>query len=487
MFDHPDQQISHFVDANEEKRVRWHSRLIVAVFTVVVALVAAIGANASYQAATHGTDILKEISNVPVIGDVSRFVFGNAETTPGTQSADRQNFLFLGVGGEGHEGPQLTDSMMLVAITLKEKRVAIMNIPRDLAYPLGDGKFEKINAVNAYAEQDHPGQGASLTAEAVGKLFNIQIDHVLRIDFNGFAALIDAIGGIDIDVEPGFTDPQYPKKEDDTWTTVTFKKGLQHMDGATALVFVRSRHGSNGEGSDFARSRRQQQVSLAMKNKLMSLGTLSDPRKLANIYNAIAAHVQTDLTPWDILKLAPLAPEVSLDKIQMHVLSDAENGKLAAANVNGSYMLFPKVPDWSELRDLAQNPFATDTQALKPTTDLVKLEIKNGTTRTGFAAQVAASLEKQGYDIVAFGNAVRRQYERSVIFDLTGGKKSRELADLRKILDASVSMTPPAWLATTGTSARVVYGDGLAPERITSPNTDFLVILGEASYGLLNK
>ncbi|HEU0050563.1 MAG TPA: LCP family protein [Patescibacteria group bacterium] len=474
-----------FVDTAEERSSRSQTYVFAAVFTAVVAFVATIAAYASYQAATRGTDIFSELGRAPVISNIGH-LFGSTQKDPA--AVDHMNILFLGIGGDGHDGALLTDTMLLVSLDIKGKHASILSIPRDLAYPLGNGQFEKINAVDAYAEQDHPGEGAVRTADAVSKLLDVPIDHAIRVDFRGFSDFIDALGGIDVTVQQSFTDYQYPTA-DDKWTTVSFKQGIQHMSGSTALVFVRSRHGNNGEGSDFARSRRQQIVMLAVRNKLLSLGTISDPQKLAALWSAVANHIQTDLSPWDILRIAPLASSFSPDRITTHVLTDAPDGELVAANVNGAYMLFPKKPDWSQIREIAQNPFTditpTSTKSIPPAV-LTRVEIKNGTTRTGFAAQVAAWLEKNNYDIMAFGNAVRRGYERTIIFDLTGGKKPAELATLKKLLDADVSTTLPSWITTaSGTSSRVVYGDGLAPERILSSNSDFLIILGEASYGLL--
>lgn len=479
-----------FLATDQQKTSRRHTLILAAVFTVVVVVIAAAGANASYRAASKGTTVLTEVGNLPIISDI-RGVFGSRnETTPNDKApSDQLRILILGVGGDGHDGSQLTDSILLSTIDTKEKKVGLLSIPRDLAYPLGSGSFEKINSINAYAEQNNPGHGGQDAADAIGKLLDVPIDHYVKIDFRGFSALIDALGGIDVNVEHAFTDTQYPTA-DDKWMTVSFKKGQQHMSGERALMYVRSRHGSNFEGSDFARSRRQQLVIMAVREKLLSLGTLADPRKLASVYQSVSRNIQTDLSVWDLMKLAPLGQDFSPDKIVSRVLTDAPDGMLVAANVNGAYMLFPRKQDWSEVRDAAQNPFTTAEEEQKQliAVEAIKIEIKNGTTRTGFASQISAQLEKNGFEINAFGNALRRGYERSVIYDLTNGKKNTELLKLKRLLNADISLsTSVTTTADNDQTVRVIYADGLLQERVLVSTTDFLIILGEASYPLLAK
>ena len=481
--------------APTEHSVSRQTIILAVVFSIFVGLLSAAGATASYRANANGTSVIGEIQRLPLISHVERLMGIPPDPTlpqlAGKTERTRMNILLLGVGGEGHEGSQLTDTIILASIDLKEKKVGMLSIPRDLAYPLGGGRFEKINAVNAYFEQDHPGEGAARTAEAFSTLLEQPIDHVVKIDFAGFGNFIDALGGITVNVEHTFTDYQYPTL-DKKWMTVSFKKGEQEMDGKTALAYARSRHGNNGEGSDFARSRRQQIVIMAVRNKLLSLGTLTDHRALANLYTAITNHIQTDFTPWDALALAPTLKDFSSDRVNLEVLTDEPGKELVAANVNGAFMLFPKNPDWSDIRALAANPFKdvvasatttespTSTASAKPPIPQTRsrIEVRNGTTRTGFAAQMAAKLEKGGYEVKAFGNAIRRGYEESVIFDLTGGKKPEELANLKRSLQATVSLNQPEMIHPT---------DGLAAEKPTTPgDIDFFVILGEASYPLLN-
>jgi LCP family protein required for cell wall assembly len=353
----------------------------------------------------------------------------------------------------------------------------------------------KINAVHAYAEQSHPGEGSKETAKAIEDLLSVRIDHVVRVNFNGFKDLVDAIDGIDVNVERSFTDNEYPT-EDDKWQTVSFEKGVQHMDGSKALMFVRSRHGSNGEAGDFARNHRQQLVMLALREKLLSKGTLTNPQKILKLYETVASNVQTDLSPWDLVKLAPLATDFSAEKITSHVLTDGPKGELVPGNVDGSFMLFPRDQDWSEIRSILQDPFKTKEERLasdRPQAPVTS-EVRNGTNVTGFAGTVADKLSHVGYTIGTVGNAAYRGYERTVIYDLTNGAKSQELARLKRLLEANVSATVPSWVAvsdaatTSGSGATgSLYGEGRTTERISATSTDFLIILGESTRGIIDR
>ncbi len=453
-----------------ERKARQTTAFIAVIFAVSVGILAAVGAGASYRAATHGTSVLDEMGNLPIIADIRRLAWGEPSAGAGNAIADdRLTFLIMGVGGTGHSGPELADTILIATADLKTNRIGIMSVPRDLAYPLGGGKFIKINAVNAYAEQSNPGQGARETADAFEELFDITIDHAIKINFNAFVDLVDAIDGIDVNVERGFTDNEYPT-EDDKWQTVSFKAGEQNMNGDQALIYARSRHGNNGEGSDFARSRRQQIIMLAVKDKLLSMGTLTNPSKVTKLYQAIASNIQTDLTPWDMIKLAPLAKSFSSDRVTMRVLTNAADGELASQMVNGAYMLFPKEPDWSEIQMIAQHPFGEEAEEVKQGVTPIRLEVRNGTNVTGLASRASQNLRSKGYLIETVGNAARRDYAQTTIIDLTHGAKAEDLEKLRSALKASVATTTPSWATSTTTQNEQSPAD--------ENQTDFLVILG---------
>lgn len=470
---------------NPDKAARKKLVAIAVFFALFVGLFATIGAASSYRAVQHGTSVFTEASQLPGIAEIRRFAWGPDEVASETNdNMGRINILLLGVGGEGHDGAQLTDTIILASLDTKNNKLALFSIPRDLAFPIGNNQFRKINSLNALQESAHPGEGARRSADLIGDLLNIRVDYVMRVDFKGFEKFIDTLGGVDITVEKSFTDNSYPTA-DGGWKTISFKAGAQHMDGKKALEYVRSRHGNNGEGSDFARSRRQQLVLEAVRDKLLSMGTLANPKKINDLINVISDHVQTDLSAWDMLSMAPKFVEVDPSNIINRVLTDAADGELSPAMISQEYMLFPRKPDWSEIRAIAANPFLSkeeEVKSLQPKA-AVYIEIKNGTTYEGYASKVYQRLKALGYKVNEVSNAQHKGYDKTVIYDLTSGKMTDDLVKLKKMLNAEVSSTPPQ--AVSKSTLRTILTDYMVQETINASSTQFLIILGDSSLGLI--
>ncbi len=215
----------------------------------------------------------------------------------------RTNILFVGMGGGSHDGALLTDTMIFISMDLKHTEVNMLSIPRDIWVP---SLSAKINAAYMLGEEKSPGGGYPVMEDAVYEIVGQPIHYVVSLDFYGFVHLIDLLGGVDITVDREFTDTQYPiagKEIDECngdplyrcrYETITFKPGLQHMDGATALKFSRSRHAQGDEGTDFARSVRQQKVIQAIKDSLISSQVLLNPKKLMDLKNLGSKYVKLD-------------------------------------------------------------------------------------------------------------------------------------------------------------------------------------------------
>ncbi|HEX6538410.1 MAG TPA: LCP family protein, partial [Candidatus Dormibacteraeota bacterium] len=255
------------------------------------------------------------------------------------QNLQRINIMIYGYGGDGHDGAYLSDSIMMVSIQPQASgppQVAEISIPRDWYVPnqLGSGKIDygRINQAysdgmngNGPAPASAINAGASVADPTMTHLLGVNIDHFVGIDFAAFKAAVDSVGGVDVVVPNTFTDTQYPHGECDqgdcSYMTLHFNAGPQHMNGATALEFARSRHGDNGEGTDFARSRRQQLILAALKTKAESVGGIGG---LPGLISSLGDNVLTNLTIADMEALYGLTKGVDTKKVE-HVSIDNTN------------------------------------------------------------------------------------------------------------------------------------------------------------------
>lgn len=247
------------------------------------------------------------------IGNIFTLAY-NFITVPSQNLASqngRTNILVMGKAGGSHEGPDLTDTMILVSMGLTKPNIIIVSIPRDIWIPEIQAK---INSAYYWGKQNTPtvaslggGGGIAFAKTITSEVTGQPIQYGAVVDFTSFKDIVDALGGVRVDVENGFTDKLYPisGRENDTcggdptfscrYTTVTFNAGPQLMNGDTALEFVRSRHAEGIEGTDLAREARQQKVIDAIKNKIMNPRVLLSPKVDLALLNVVKKYVETDI------------------------------------------------------------------------------------------------------------------------------------------------------------------------------------------------
>jgi polyisoprenyl-teichoic acid--peptidoglycan teichoic acid transferase len=402
-----------------------------------------------------------KIGDNTFLGEIRTFVRSAGRKLKG-EDADRVNALILGIGGEGHDGPNLTDTMILVSYQPSTKKVALISIPRDLDVNVPGYGDVKINSINAYAEERQKGSGAEETAKAVSEIMDQPISYWVRIDFSGFEKAIDTVGGVDVTVDRSFVDQNYPVSDlSDQVKTISFAAGPQHMNGATALEFARSRHGSNGEASDFARSARQEKIIVALRDKLLSAGTLLNPVTVQTLFSTFRGSVSTNLAAWEIVRMTDDFSGIKTSDIKNLVMSDA-NVVVPTINNAGAFVLLPKDGDWQNVKDFVANAFngpASPETLAAAEPPKINVEILNGTNIVGLAQKTASLLEAAGFSVSRVANADQKDYEKTVIYDVSGNN-SAAITKLRTIIDANLSPEIPA---------------AITP----SDKTDFLIILGK--------
>ncbi len=420
------------------------------------------------------------ISRIPIINTLKNLAESADKTLKG-ERRERINLLLLGMGGRQHEGGYLTDTIILVSLDLQDKKVSMVSIPRDMAVPIEDNGFQKINSINAYAEMKKTGSGGLAISQAVSDILDIPIDYYLRVDFEAFTNIVDRLGGIKVYVENTLEDHRYPikgmEKNEDyeaRFEHLYIEKGWQQLNGDLALKYARSRHALGIEGSDFARSRRQQIIIEAVKNKLVSAHTLFNPSMIGDIISEANNHISTNLKTWELLKLWKDFKNVSKDEIITKVLDNSPNGLLVDKIAdNGAYILTPRSGDFSEIQYMIKNIFS---DAPVETKNVVReegatVEIRNGTWINGLASQTALDLEKYSFNVIRVGNSSKQNFQKSVIYDLSYGEKEESLSILKKVLGANVSFGLPNWL--------VEDLEKDLKNEINPVQPDFLVILGQ--------
>jgi LCP family protein required for cell wall assembly len=236
-----------------------------------------------------------------------------------------------------------TDSMMLVRVDPAQERIALLSLPRDLWVPIPGYWPSRINDAYRFGERSAPGHGLSVARDTVSHLLNISIDYVAFIDFQGFMGLIDAIGGITVDVPTELYDAAFPTM-DYGYTVAHFMPGLQHMDGMTALMYSRIRH----PDSDFERIRRQQAVLSGIGARLRERGDLRNLLAVEHITEGLAGYVRTDMPAerivgliWAFRQHEPISVEhysINRDMVNMGLGNDR-------------YALLPIIEDFDTMTD----------------------------------------------------------------------------------------------------------------------------------------
>jgi LCP family protein required for cell wall assembly len=287
-----------------------------------------------------------------------------------------------------------------------------------------------------------------LATKTVEDVFDLPIHYYLRVDFSAFEKIIDELGGVEICVDRAFEDNNYPT-ENFGVQTISFAAGCQKMDGATALKYVRSRHGTNSEGSDFARSLRQQKVMVAVKNKFFSLSTLVSPQKIYNLYQILKDNIQTNIELAQIPHFINLLEKINQENIKNLVLDNSPTGLLMADILDdGAYVLRPRTGNLDEIRNLAKNIFMIKNGHKWEPLNVVVL---NGTEKEGWARDTAVFFNSLGFNILKTGNTpeLNKQkvyYEKTVIYDLKNSAQEDVLKVLVKSLNANVTKVVPEYL-----------------------------------------
>jgi len=374
---------------------------------------------------------------------------------------ERINILVMGLDrrvDEPKDDPTRTDTMFVVTVDPYSKTAGVFSIPRDLLVEIPDGQDgyfkERINVAYEYGPlKNYPGGAPGLAMATIEHNFGMKIDHYVVLDFASFMELVDAVGGIDVDVKEAVWDPSYCNTTDcSDLTEVYFEPGPQHMDGEQALQYVRIRYGSN----DLDRIERQQDVIRATLDAALNAQLLI-PNRAVSIYNKFHDAVDTDISAFKVPGLALLAQDIPPEHIT--------NISLASAVEGGWYgdaaVLYPI---WDQIEVLKAQLFF-DAQLRS---EAAFVEVQNGTQTPGLATSVMDYLTKQGFpeaDLFVANVSGGLDHQQTLIYDLAAKPyTAKKLA---------------AWLGLPASRVQEVRGDTTStPVPPSESAADILVVLG---------
>jgi polyisoprenyl-teichoic acid--peptidoglycan teichoic acid transferase len=357
----------------------------------------------------------------------------------------RINILLLGAGGGKHPGKNLTDTIMIMSIDAKNKKMALLSLPRDLFVNIPDTRvYMKINSVYQYGLNNN--EGAEPVKKTVEMVTGEKIHYFVIVDFDGFTKVVDDLGGININVERDIYDTRYPGPNY-SYETFELKKGLQLLDGATALKYVRERH-DDPEG-DFGRAKRQQQLMQSVKNKVFSLGTFLNPLKLNGLLTNLEQNIKTDIGFDEINSFISLSREVDTQNIGNAVVDAWKKESLLkvshvfSGNVR-AFILVPRMGNFSEVKDLAENIFTLEKiekrkEEIYREAARIVLVNRSSDRQLGMAVKKMIEEKMAITDAILLSEKNNSEAENTEVIDFTRGEKIFTLDELLKKLPARLA------------------------------------------------
>lgn len=458
---------------------RWLKKTLWWLFLAVVALVlfASVAFGFLFWKASSATEsaIVSEHRG-SIVKHTAKYIFhtetdeSDLATLRGAENG-RINILLLGKPGKNFPGQNLTDTIIIASINTETGQTALMSLPRDMYVNIPEtSAYTKLNALYYYGRNDE--NQIDIVSKTLEEITNLPIHYFLVVDYDGFTRIVDALGGINLDVEQDIHDTRFPGPNY-SYETFELPAGFHHLDGKTALKYVRERH-SDPMG-DFGRSHKQQKVIQAVKNRANSIGTFFDPITLYKLLDTLEETIKTNITLDEMESFAHLIQNIDTQNINTFVV-DAwrRESLLRVSHVwldNGQRMfaLVPRTGTYTEIRDTAENIFEQNILLERQTRiqeESSSVGILNYSGEALLAGKVHALLEdlkfEGGIDILSQTN--EEPLPKTYVQKNSSAKKTYSLDELLKKVPASITIDPL---------------DFYMPKEEDVSRYDFLLFLGE--------
>lgn len=334
------------------------------------------------------------------------------------------NILLLGEGDDDHDGVDLTDTVMIASLDPDTTKSAVLvSIPRD-TYILRTEKMGKGRINSLYRdyksalirtgakEQEASSEALRQLSAEVTSLIGLQIHGIVKINFSGFTEVVDTIGGIDVTVPEDIVDPEYPGPNY-SYVTFSISKGLQHLDGDTALKYARSRHST----SDFSRSARQQQIITAIAEKVKTQGLIKNVSQITDLLSILSTNLESTFSSRELLGLASLGSKIEHTNITNAQLND-QNGLFGSLVQPGGFLYAPpreefdgaavllpvSIPEfpvtWKQISTFVQLLTTHRNLFLHPP----RIIVLNAGAKEGSARKIGGELYRYGFNVTSIKN-----------------------------------------------------------------------------------
>lgn len=411
-------------------------------------------------------------------------IFGLFDTTR-LRGEDRGhvNILLAGNSADdpGHNGANLTDSIMLISIDTRHNTAFMLSVPRDLWVQVGDNGYEKINAAyvtgqgNGFSQSGYPKGGMGQLEQVVSQDLNVPIDYYALIDYKALKDAVNAVGGINLTIHTD--DPRGLYDPDIDYATngplVNLTNGTHHLNGEQALDLARARgdaYGSYGfNDADFDRTEHQREMLVALKEKAVSLGTLSNPNKLSKLFDAIGSNVHTDFKPPEVHRLYDITKNIKGNNIRSLSLNNAGGMDLLSsyAAPGGQSALIPAagIDNFYDIQSFVNRQMSSNP-IIREGADVVVL---NGTATDGLATKAKNKVKAKNIIVSQVGDAPG-SHPTTLIIDASDGSDPSTLGALKHMFGSNVTKNNPYAGVNNADFIVIVGNDQIAP--LTHPATN---------------
>jgi len=425
------------------------SKIIRRLIIVLIVVLFSIGGFALYKLIHAGGNILQGS------------VFDVFQSQPLKQDSNgRSNFLILGTSEDdsGHDGADLTDSMLVVSVNQNSKDIYMFSVPRDLYVEYGsacvEGYAGKINSYFSCVDSgtDAQAEQARLvgTQKLVGNIFGLDIQYGIHVNRTVIQEAVDAVGGVDVDVQGsngdlGVLDRSFDGKCNNTCYYVKYENGVHYLDGEHALYLAQARgHSAPTYGlgnSNFDREKNQQKILIALKEKAMSTGTLTNLSAVTKLLDAMGNNLRTNIQTNEIRTIMQVASEITQDNIHTISLFGDENAVVTTGTYGGASAVIPSAGVFKYsgiqaliMKNLTSNPVTRES---------APIVVLNGTGQSGYGQTKADALTSEGFNVSLVNNAPDGTYGKVEIYKIGDGNNAT--ADkLSNMFNVSIkNETPP--------------------------------------------